>query len=98
MEVFVFSVLTQFLNFSIADTAHRYYLAVHPITGDVYISLPLRRQIWKIRSLAPSAADLATNYEVVVGSGDICSVETDCGDGGSAGLASLTYPKGKSLY
>lgn len=48
-----------------------------------------------MRNLLPSVDDLATNYDVVVGTGEICSVGSDCGDGASAELALLTYPKGK---
>jgi hypothetical protein len=30
------------------DSAHPYFLAVHPSISSLYISLPLRRQIWRI--------------------------------------------------
>uniref|UniRef100_A0A5S6QLT2 EGF-like domain-containing protein n=1 Tax=Trichuris muris TaxID=70415 RepID=A0A5S6QLT2_TRIMR len=82
------------LQLGAADVAHQYHLAVHPFSGDLYVSLPSRRQI--VRVLSPlSTSDFSlTNYEAVVGSGEACFVGETCGDGGPAEIAKLNYPKG----
>ena len=77
------------------DTGHQYYLAVEPSTGDLYVSLPLRRQIWKVKAKGKS---LLNNYEVFAGNGDTCAdtgLDNSCGDGGLAASAQLSFPKGK---
>lgn len=40
-------------------------------------------------------SDLTTNYNVVVGDGNVCtSSDSRCGDGAAADIAQLTFPKG----
>lgn len=50
------------LSLSQADTSHSYYLAVHPSDGSLYVSLPLKKQIWKIANL--ESDQVQNNYEV----------------------------------
>ena len=50
------------LSLSQADTSHSYYLAVHPSDGSLYVSLPLKKQIWKIANLETD--QVQNNYEV----------------------------------
>lgn len=70
---------------------HPYYLALNPKTDSLYISLPLRRQVWKINKEANG--DLISNYNIAVGDGSICT-DTRCGDDGAADNAQLSFPKG----
>lgn len=76
---------------------NQYYFAVDPATGVLFISLPLRRQIWQVNS--EYAVDSAENYRVFVGDGDACAPsrlndENQCGDNDLAVNAKLTLPKG----
>ncbi|PAV59066.1 hypothetical protein WR25_10770 [Diploscapter pachys] len=81
------------LSLSQADTSHSYYLAVHPSDGSLYVSLPLKKQIWKIANL--ESDQVQNNYEVIVGDGAACvGVSDSCGDGGPASQAQLFFPKG----
>lgn len=77
-----------------SDAAHQYYLAVHPITSDLFVSLPLRRQVWRVRgNVSKSSSD---SYEIVAGTGEACMFDDDCGDGGPAESAKLSFPKGET--
>lgn len=67
-------------------------MAVHPLTSDLYISLALRRQIWRVRTNGSKTS--STAYEIAVGTGEACLFDDDCGDGGSAESAKLSFPKG----
>ncbi|KAM3723399.1 Teneurin-1 [Dirofilaria immitis] len=87
--------LVSLLELSISDTAHPYYLAIDPLTDSLFISLPIRAQIWKINKEVDDTTDLTTNYNVVVGDGNICpSSSARCGDGAPADISQLTFPKG----
>ncbi|VDN02037.1 unnamed protein product [Thelazia callipaeda] len=87
--------LITLLELSISDTAHAYYLAVDPVTDSLFISLPIRVQIWQINKEVDSTTDLTTNYVVVVGDGSVCAnYAMECGDGAMGELSQLTFPKG----
>uniref|UniRef100_A0A1I8EAL2 EGF-like domain-containing protein n=1 Tax=Wuchereria bancrofti TaxID=6293 RepID=A0A1I8EAL2_WUCBA len=87
--------LVSLLELSISDTAHPYYLAIDPLTDSLFISLPIRAQIWQVNKDIDSTTDLTTNYNVVVGDGSICPSSSErCGDGGAADSSQLTFPKG----
>jgi YD repeat-containing protein len=89
----LFGYISSKARFSPADTAHAYFLAVDPTSGDLHISLPLRRQVWKVGATDDAPVDATANYQVVVGDGNTCAGST-CGDGGPADIASLSFPKG----
>ena len=56
----------------------QYYMAASAKrNGDVYISIPRERKIYKLRSTSfkhrtPSSADLTQNYQIVAGTGRTC--------------------------
>ncbi|MEJ1289102.1 hypothetical protein NN561_020140 [Cricetulus griseus] len=73
---------------------HKYYLAVDPVTGSLYVSDTNSRRIYRVKSLS-GAKDLAGNSEVVAGTGEQCLPfdEARCGDGGKAVDATLMSPR-----
>ncbi|XP_015674820.1 teneurin-2, partial [Protobothrops mucrosquamatus] len=77
------------------NPAHKYYLAVDPVSGSLYVSDTNSRRIYKVKSLT-GAKDLAGNSEVVAGTGEQCLPfdEARCGDGGKAIDATLMSPRG----
>ncbi|KRZ14239.1 Teneurin-m [Trichinella zimbabwensis] len=84
------------LELSHSDIAHLYHLAVHPRSGDIYISLPSRRQIIRVLPVTSHIESTLNNFVVAVGSGEACVADEgeSCGDGGPAEIAKLTFPKG----
>ncbi|XP_053232465.1 teneurin-2 isoform X7 [Podarcis raffonei] len=77
------------------NPAHKYYLAVDPVSGSLYVSDTNSRRIYKVKTLT-GAKDLAGNSEVVAGTGEQCLPfdEARCGDGGKAVDATLMSPRG----
>ncbi|XP_069850067.1 teneurin-2 isoform X1 [Dipodomys merriami] len=77
------------------NPAHKYYLAVDPVSGSLFVSDTNSRRIYRVRSLS-GAKDLAGNSEVVAGTGEQCLPfdEARCGDGGKAVEATLMSPRG----
>uniref|UniRef100_A0ABM5EWL4 Teneurin-1 isoform X2 n=1 Tax=Pogona vitticeps TaxID=103695 RepID=A0ABM5EWL4_9SAUR len=75
--------------------AHKYYLAMDPVTESLYLSDTNTRRVYKAKLLSETK-DLAKNYEVVAGTGDQCLPfdQSHCGDGGRASEASLHSPRG----
>uniref|UniRef100_A0A8D0C2V1 Teneurin-1 n=1 Tax=Salvator merianae TaxID=96440 RepID=A0A8D0C2V1_SALMN len=75
--------------------AHKYYLAMDPVSESLYLSDTNTRRVYKVKSLTETK-DLAKNYEVVAGTGDQCLPfdQSHCGDGGRASEASLQSPRG----
>uniref|UniRef100_A0A803T1R3 Teneurin transmembrane protein 1 n=1 Tax=Anolis carolinensis TaxID=28377 RepID=A0A803T1R3_ANOCA len=75
--------------------AHKYYLAMDPVSESLYLSDTNTRRVYKVKSLSETK-DLAKNYEVVAGTGDQCLPfdQSHCGDGGRASEASLHSPRG----
>uniref|UniRef100_A0A673MAX5 Teneurin-2 n=1 Tax=Sinocyclocheilus rhinocerous TaxID=307959 RepID=A0A673MAX5_9TELE len=78
--------------------SHRYYLAVDPVSGSLFLSDTNSRQIYRIRSLN-GARPLLDNAQVVAGTGEQCVPfdEARCGDGGKAMEATLMSPRGVAL-
>nr|XP_032813608.1 teneurin-3-like isoform X2 [Petromyzon marinus] len=78
------------------NPTHRYYLAVDPVSGWLYLSDTSSRKIYRVRSAAGDGADPVLGGEVVAGTGEQCLPldETRCGDGGRALNASLANPRG----
>ncbi|KAM8765627.1 teneurin-2 isoform 3-T3 [Rhynchonycteris naso] len=77
------------------NPAHKYYLAVDPVSGSLYVSDTNSRRIYRVKSLS-GAKDLAGNSEVMAGTGEQCLPfdEARCGDGGKAVDATLMSPRG----
>ncbi|KAM8842716.1 LOW QUALITY PROTEIN: teneurin-3 [Synchiropus picturatus] len=77
------------------NPAHRYYLAIDPISGQLYASDTNSRKIYRPKVLS-GAKDLISNVEVVVGTGEQCPPfdEGHCGAGKKATEAQLLGPKG----
>uniref|UniRef100_A0A8C9CMC1 Teneurin-1 n=1 Tax=Phocoena sinus TaxID=42100 RepID=A0A8C9CMC1_PHOSS len=75
--------------------AHKYYLAMDPVSESLYLSDTNTRKVYKLRSLVETK-DLSKNFEVVAGTGDQCLPfdQSHCGDGGRASEASLNSPRG----
>ncbi|KAM6986662.1 teneurin-2 [Aplochiton taeniatus] len=80
------------------NPAHKYYLAVDPLTSAVFLSDTNSRQIYRVRSLA-GGRQLLDNAQVVAGTGEQCVPfdEARCGDGGKALEAALMSPRGIAL-
>ncbi|XP_036424537.1 teneurin-2 [Colossoma macropomum] len=76
------------------NPTHKYFLAVDPVTGALFISDTNSRRIYRVRSLTGGRL-LADNAEVVAGTGEQClPFDERCGDGGKAVEATLMSPKG----
>ncbi|KAM4675330.1 teneurin-2 isoform 1-T1 [Discoglossus pictus] len=77
------------------NIAHKYYLAVDPVSGSLFLSDTNSRRIYRIKTLI-GAKELATNLEVIAGNGEQCMPfdEARCGNGGKAVDAILTNPRG----
>uniref|UniRef100_A0AC11CHZ9 Teneurin transmembrane protein 1 n=1 Tax=Ovis aries TaxID=9940 RepID=A0AC11CHZ9_SHEEP len=75
--------------------AHKYYLAMDPMSESLYLSDTNTRKVYKLKSLVETK-DLSKNFEVVAGTGDQCLPfdQSHCGDGGRASEASLNSPRG----
>ncbi|XP_023612318.1 teneurin-1 isoform X3 [Myotis lucifugus] len=75
--------------------AHKYYLAMDPMSESLYLSDTNTRKVYKLKSLVETK-DLTKNFEVVAGTGDQCLPfdQSHCGDGGRASEASLNSPRG----
>uniref|UniRef100_A0A8C6RSI5 Teneurin-1 n=1 Tax=Nannospalax galili TaxID=1026970 RepID=A0A8C6RSI5_NANGA len=75
--------------------AHKYYLAMDPMSESLYLSDTNTRKVYKLKSLVETK-DLSKNSEVVAGTGDQCLPfdQSHCGDGGRASEASLNSPRG----
>lgn len=84
-----------FLSLS-TSPAHKYYLAMDPMSESLYLSDTNTRKVYRLKSLV-EAKDLSKNFEVVAGTGDQCLPfdQSHCGDGGKASEASLNSPRGK---
>ncbi|RUS82250.1 hypothetical protein EGW08_009988 [Elysia chlorotica] len=82
---------------SAETTPYPYYMTVSPVDGRLYITDFMERKIKRVRNMGP-VPDLARNFDLVAGTGDICTPSEDrCGDGGLAVNAKLSYPKGIAI-
>jgi len=86
------------LRLNTSRVSYRYHMALSPVDNVLYLSDPEAHQIIRIRNMN-DFNNPDTNFEPVVGSGERClpGDETDCGDGGPARDAKLTYPKGVAV-
>uniref|UniRef100_A0A665UGB0 Teneurin-2 n=1 Tax=Echeneis naucrates TaxID=173247 RepID=A0A665UGB0_ECHNA len=76
------------------NPTHKYFLAVDPVSGALFISDTNSRRIYRVRSLTGGRL-LSDNAEVVAGTGEQClPFDERCGDGGKATEATLMSPKG----
>uniref|UniRef100_A0A8D0H4F4 Teneurin-1 n=1 Tax=Sphenodon punctatus TaxID=8508 RepID=A0A8D0H4F4_SPHPU len=75
--------------------AHKYYLAMDPVSESLYLSDTNTRRVYKLKSLGETK-DLAKNYDVVAGTGDQCLPfdQSHCGNGARAAEAALNSPRG----
>ncbi|XP_005995616.1 teneurin-1 [Latimeria chalumnae] len=75
--------------------AHKYYLAVDPVSEALYLSDTNTRRVYRVKSLTETK-DLTKNFEVVAGTGEQCVPfdQSHCGDGGKASEGSLNSPRG----
>lgn len=79
------------------NPTHKYFLAVDPVSGALFISDTNSRRIYRVRSLTGGRL-LSDNAEVVAGTGEQClPFDERCGDGGKATEATLMSPKGDPL-
>lgn len=79
------------------NPTHKYFLAVDPVSGALFISDTNSRRIYRVRSLTGGRL-LSDNAEVVAGTGEQClPFDERCGDGGKATEATLMSPKGEQL-
>ncbi|XP_035680810.1 teneurin-3-like isoform X4 [Branchiostoma floridae] len=78
-----------------SDPPQKYYMAVDPTEGTLYVSDRSSHQIYRARSLT-NIRNPDRNMELVAGTGAQCPPmdEERCGDGGSALRARLYNPKG----
>ncbi|XP_064184438.1 teneurin-1-like isoform X1 [Anguilla rostrata] len=75
--------------------AHKYYLAMDPVSETLYLSDTSSRKVYRLRTITESK-ELAKNVEVVAGTGEQCLPfdQDHCGDGGKASEALLNNPRG----
>ena len=93
------------LFLSSTRVSYRYHLAHRTYTGElemrqtVYVSLPESHMIIMLKTV-DSPSDIENNWVRVVGSGERClpGDNDNCGDGGKATDARLSYPKGWLEY
>ena len=90
---------TNLLKLNESTTMSRYFLALSTNNDHLFLSDPTQKRILKIPATMPSQRTAQDNFELFAGSGEICTVvdKGSCGDGGSATLAKLVYPKGLAV-
>ena len=86
------------LRLNATSVAHRYYLAVNPQSGALYVSDPESHRIMEVVDIE-DPTDLDSNWRPLIGSGERClpGDEEGCGDGRPALSAQLIYPKGVAV-
>uniref|UniRef100_A0AAJ7SKG2 Teneurin-4-like n=1 Tax=Petromyzon marinus TaxID=7757 RepID=A0AAJ7SKG2_PETMA len=85
-----------------ASPAHKYYVAVCPVTGAVIVSDGATRRLYRVPPAPPPAAGGGGGWgtpEVLAGTGEQCLPMDPgrCGDGGAGTAASLTQPRGVAV-
>ena len=70
-------------------------MMVSPLDGKLYVSDYRSRKLLRVKTMG-AVRDLKQNAEIIAGTGDQCvpGDREKCGDGMSAVLAKLFYPKG----
>lgn len=90
-----FGRVTNLLKLNSSTTSHNYYITLDPMEEYIYVSDPVNIRIFRVPVHLQQGKSLQDNFEVVVGSGEVCSPNhIDCGDGNAAVEAQLIYPKG----
>ncbi|MEQ2218478.1 Teneurin-2, partial [Xenoophorus captivus] len=80
------------------NPTHKYFLAVDPVSGALFISDTNSRRIYRVRSLTGGRLQ-SDNGEVMAGTGEQClPFDERCGDGGKATEATLMSPKGRPMH
>ena len=92
--------VTNLLQLNESTTIHKYYFALsHGKKAGLLMSDPVNRRIIRIPLSLREPATLHNNFEVAVGSGELCTnTEGDtCGEGELGQAARLVYPKGLAV-
>ena len=86
------------LQLNATTVAHRYYLAVNPQNGALYVSDSEGYRIMEVIN-TEDPQDIVNNWKTLIGSRGQCmpGEENECGDGGPALYAQLIYPKGLAV-
>ena len=86
------------LQLNATTVAHRYYLAVNPSSGALYVSDPEGYRIMEVIN-TEDPTDIVNNWKTLIGARGQClpGDESECGDGGPAAYAQLIYPKGLAV-
>ncbi|KAK6173150.1 hypothetical protein SNE40_016661 [Patella caerulea] len=90
--------IASILEMSTKSVPYKFYMTVSPVDGKLYISDYMFHKVIRVKTMGP-VRDLRENLEDVAGNGEECTPgEVDlCGDGTTATLARLRYPKGIAI-
>ncbi|OQV15708.1 Teneurin-m [Hypsibius exemplaris] len=90
--------ITTILQLPSPAALQKYFMAINPANGQLYVSVSQLLKVVRITSLnAPTVTDIATNFVSVVGNGAQCVPRAgvfSCGENVAATTASMIYPKG----
>ena len=92
--------VTNLLRLNESTANHKYYFALsHGRSKALFMSDPVNRRILRVPLTLSDPATLEDNFEVVVGTGELCTNKDDdeCGDGEDSSDARLVYPKGMAV-
>ena len=86
------------LHLNATTVAHRYYLAVNPQSGALYVSDPEGYRIMEVVD-TENPTDILNNWKTLIGGKGQCMPDDEelCGDNRSAMYAQLIYPKGLAV-
>ena len=82
--------------FRSAAASQKYFMAINPANGELYISLSQMLRVIRVTSLS-NPQDIASNFVSAVGSGQQCIPRAgifSCGENVAATAASMIFPKG----
>ena len=84
--------------FSSSQGSFLYEISISPADDSVYMTNSERHQVWRILRVE-DVKNPADNWEVMVGTGERCvpGEKGNCGDGGMALEAKLSFPKGLAI-
>ena len=83
---------------SVSGASQRYHMALNPHSDTLYVSDAESHRVIRVKD-ALNPTDIENNFEPVIGNGVRClpGDQDECGDGGHALQAKLTYPKGIAI-